>query len=624
MAKDYNELAAFMRMHKSNPLALAKVMTAWAWGSLLPGGKTEPATLYEVPELLSARCGWRDALMEALFEEIGIQHRRVNFYDVPFQTNHTATELFINGKWMFFDASFGTYLVKEGSSTPLSMEEARNAWPNVKVMQCTLPGMQNTFLSPEKISPKAFAAKDDSFFYVPTSYTYMNNDYTISGQLHTLYFGYKAKYVDNDGIESSILSTARKWNVKVDRLDTKDWIKIVDYFNQNGKRDATYILYDNKVKKFIEYDLVKKADWSKQITHADSNNGLLRKETLFDDKSKVILDNDPRQIHPWTSITTAYAQNSKLEYKLIKYDSKSNYIFISDAYSIYSWSSYEDRYSSAGTSITTIRYDDGSTATYDWNTAFRTIGDQNSNELNGTNGDDVLVGLAGNDVLNGGAGIDRLEGGAGNDTYYVETTEDFVVERPNEGIDTVYSLTNHVLGVNVENLVLGGDATYGSGNAGNNRIIGNDYRNALSGLNGADYLKGYGGNDSLDGGVGKDTLESGAGHDRLQGGSGADVFLWNSLAEVGLSKSAADLILDFSKAENDIINLRPIDANETLSGNQAFVFVGSRGFTAPGQIRFVQSEGETFIYFNTDKDLAADAVLRLAGKLSPEASWFVL
>ena len=38
---------------------------------------------------------------------------------------------------------------------------------------------------------------------------------------------------------------------------------------------------------------------------------------------------------------------------------------------------------------------------------------------------------------NGGTGADTLTGGAGNDTYVVDNTGDVVIEKANEGIDTV-------------------------------------------------------------------------------------------------------------------------------------------------------------------------------------------
>lgn len=72
----------------------------------------------------------------------------------------------------------------------------------------------------------------------------------------------------------------------------------------------------------------------------------------------------------------------------------------------------------------------------------------------GFEGKDRLLGKGGDDVLDGGAGKDRMEGGAGNDTYYVDRSNDQVIEDANKGIDTVYSRDDYVLSDNVENLIL--------------------------------------------------------------------------------------------------------------------------------------------------------------------------
>jgi Tol biopolymer transport system component len=51
-----------------------------------------------------------------------------------------------------------------------------------------------------------------------------------------------------------------------------------------------------------------------------------------------------------------------------------------------------------------------------------------NDSLSGSAGNDVLIGGLGNDVLNGGAGADVLDGGQGNDTYYLDSPADRIVE----------------------------------------------------------------------------------------------------------------------------------------------------------------------------------------------------
>jgi Ca2+-binding RTX toxin-like protein len=129
-------------------------------------------------------------------------------------------------------------------------------------------------------------------------------------------------------------------------------------------------------------------------------------------------------------------------------------------------------------------------------------GDANNNQIEGN---------ALSNVLNGGAGADTLIGGAGHDTYYIDSTGDVVVERLDEGFDTIYASFNYTLIDDIECLVLTGSALVGNGNTLSNRITGNGYTNTLTGGYGDDTLIGGGGTgDSLVGGVGDDVYEANA------------------------------------------------------------------------------------------------------------------
>jgi Ca2+-binding RTX toxin-like protein len=148
------------------------------------------------------------------------------------------------------------------------------------------------------------------------------------------------------------------------------------------------------------------------------------------------------------------------------------------------------------------------------------------------NGDaNYLIGNSGNNRLDGGAGIDSLTGGAGNDTYVVDSTKEILIEKANEGIDTVESSLTWTLANNFENLTLTGlTATNGTGNTLDNIIIGNSVINTLSG---------DAGNDTLNGGLGKDILT---------GGTGADHFQFTST----LGNVNADTLTDFVKGADKI------------------------------------------------------------------------
>ncbi|MEH2166114.1 MAG: calcium-binding protein [Nostoc sp.] len=137
---------------------------------------------------------------------------------------------------------------------------------------------------------------------------------------------------------------------------------------------------------------------------------------------------------------------------------------------------------------------------------------------------------------------------------------------------------------------------------------GNDTINA--GGTGNDTIDGGAGNDTINGGRGNDILTGGTGADILTGGSGNDIFKYNSTSESPLS--SRDLIADFrgnGSLPGDRIDLSSIDANSTIGGNQAFTFIGSGQFSAPGQIRY---SGD-ILQGNTDGNLSANFEIRLIG-----------
>jgi serralysin len=195
------------------------------------------------------------------------------------------------------------------------------------------------------------------------------------------------------------------------------------------------------------------------------------------------------------------------------------------------------------------------------------IGNEVANVLTGNAGNDTLTGAAGDDTLDGGVGNDSMNGGVGNDLYFVDTSADVVAELTGEGTDTVSSSISYTLGDNVENLILTGGATDGTGNGLDNVITGNGHSNRL------------------DGGAGDDRLIGGDGTDFLTGGLGNDVFVGeiNSVKVVGKAGAISiDSILDFSKG--DKIDLSGIDANTGVAGDQAFTLVNSANPNNAGEL----------------------------------------
>jgi Ca2+-binding RTX toxin-like protein len=237
--------------------------------------------------------------------------------------------------------------------------------------------------------------------------------------------------------------------------------------------------------------------------------------------------------------------------------------------------------------------------------------------LSGDAGNDRLEGGLGDDWLDGGLGFDTMIGGPGNDSYYVDTYYEPVIEQAGEGIDSVSASVRYTLPDAVENLYLTGVlAIDGTGNALDNILHGNDYANTLSGL---------AGNDTIGGGVGDDVLIGGTGRDWLTGNDGADRFVWNSTNETSTTLAAMDWIQDFSSFEGDRIDLSGVDANVYAAGDQAFTFIGNAPFSgAPGEINYVYSGGNTIIQMQTGTSPDVEGGIVLPGLQIPQASWFVL
>ncbi len=256
--------------------------------------------------------------------------------------------------------------------------------------------------------------------------------------------------------------------------------------------------------------------------------------------------------------------------------------------------------------------------------ANRLVGRAGNDTLVGRDANDRLLGQDGNDRLNGGAGQDLMAGGTGDDTFYVDDVGDGVNETASAGWDVVRAAIDYALTDNVEELFIGGAGHDGTGNALDNVLHGSGSSNLLSGLAGNDIIRGGGGRDAIDGGDGADLLDGGVGKDTLTGGAGRDVFQFRD-GDFGANRSLADVIVDFSHADAEKINLQLVDANSGAAGNQAFAFIGSGAFTGTaGQLHYAQAGGNTYVEGDTDGDGTADFVIALTGLHTLVASDFVL
>jgi Ca2+-binding RTX toxin-like protein len=249
-------------------------------------------------------------------------------------------------------------------------------------------------------------------------------------------------------------------------------------------------------------------------------------------------------------------------------------------------------------------------------------GSAQADTLVGGTGADKLVGGAGNDSLSGGAGNDTLVGDLGDDSFVIDGA-DTIIEAANGGLDTVFTLGQHTLAANIENLVLTGTAAIsGTGNGLNNRLTGNAAANILDG---------GGGNDTLIGGDGADRLSGAAGIDQMWGGSGADNFVFKAENDSGSDPALADIIADFVQGQ-DKIDLATIDASALIKGNGAFVWLGTDAITTStaGDLRYQKYDNEgtgddyTLVFADTDADTTCEFMIKLVGLFDLTASDFIL
>ncbi|MDH6267109.1 serralysin [Rhizobium sp. SG_E_25_P2] len=255
-------------------------------------------------------------------------------------------------------------------------------------------------------------------------------------------------------------------------------------------------------------------------------------------------------------------------------------------------------------------------------------------------GADTYVGLGfasfatdAGDLVRAGGGADQIAvstfksryfGEAGNDDFFSEGWAN--VFNGGAGVDTISYRPRS------DDPSLGGIAlslAQGIAQTGANRqeslvgienAEGTNSSDTLIGSAGSNTLKGLANGDSLDGLAGNDILVGGGDADFLIGGSGADRFVFASVTD-SRNNGAFDVIGDFSRGQNDEIDLSAIDANTGQSGNQSFRFIGSGDFSgAVGQLRFEDG----FVLGDVNGDRRADIAIELDGVSGMASGDFIL
>jgi Ca2+-binding RTX toxin-like protein len=206
-----------------------------------------------------------------------------------------------------------------------------------------------------------------------------------------------------------------------------------------------------------------------------------------------------------------------------------------------------------------------------------------------------LIGSAFNDTLEGNAGANTLTGGAGIDTVSYE--------------HATGGVTVNLATTSAQNTVGAGYDTL----SGFENLTGSQFNDTLTGTTGANAIIGGAGDDKITGGGGADTLT---------GGADADLFIFKVAADS--APTAPDVVTDFV-AGTDKIDLSLIDANSSLSGNQAFLFGDNNPNVVARSVTWYESDGNTIVQADVSGNNVAELQIVLLGTgLNLQATDFIL
>lgn len=190
------------------------------------------------------------------------------------------------------------------------------------------------------------------------------------------------------------------------------------------------------------------------------------------------------------------------------------------------------------------------------------------NVVNGTAAYDRLTGSAREDLINGGLGNDRMTGGDDNDIYVVDALGDAVIERADQGTDTVRTtLAKYTLGKNVEILEFTDNGAH--------KGVGNELDNRIVGGSGNDLINGAAGADAMEGGAGDDFYYvDNAGDTIIEVGGGGNDYV---SANVSYTLSASIETLELRNNKNALNATGNDGANLLIGNNNANVIDGKAG-----------------------------------------------
>ena len=217
-------------------------------------------------------------------------------------------------------------------------------------------------------------------------------------------------------------------------------------------------------------------------------------------------------------------------------------------------------------------------------------------DLDGGEGNDLLIGGDGGDVLRGGAGNDTLLGGRGNDVQIGEEGNDLLIWNNGDGSDLMEG-GDDLDTVQVNGANGAGDSFRIDPNGERVRFrrtnlglfsldIGTTENLDVNGQGGSDIIIGTTGLDGLisldlDGGEGNDLLIGGDGADVLRGGDGNDTLIGGHGNDVKLGQD-----------DNDLLICNDGDGSDFLEGGEGDDTVQVNGSNGDGDVIQITPNGQ--------------------------------
>ncbi|WP_407278496.1 calcium-binding protein [Aromatoleum evansii] len=211
------------------------------------------------------------------------------------------------------------------------------------------------------------------------------------------------------------------------------------------------------------------------------------------------------------------------------------------------------------------------------------LGGKGNDQLTGGDGDDILDGDDGNDKLFGGNGFDDLIGGKGNDHLDGGADDDFL-----DGGDGNDKLTggdgNDEIhgGSGNDNIIAGNGLNVISADDGNDKVTAGDGDDIIDGGSGNDVIMSGAGNDDISGGAGKDKIKAGDGDDFIDGGADADNMAGGAGNDTYVVDNAKDKIVEQAGGGSDTVIASSDFSLAKLANVENIELTGTGAFSATG------------------------------------------